>query len=209
MDFAVSIAVDLMQLPAQTRNLRSRPLPDDVAVLLQIASGDEEVTRRAAETVSRTTGVVREAAEFYVIQILLAPDADSYRVLGSKPGADAGELRRNMALLLRWLHPDLDPKGERSIFASRVTRAWNDVKTPERRAAYNSRETQRKPTTSKMSRSESERSTAHQMGTASSRRAPRTVDPRPASRRLSRVYTPRPIGFLRRLLIHLLGRPIL
>ena len=208
MHAAVKIAVDLMQLPAQTRNLRSKPLPDDVAVLLQIASGDEEVTRGVAERVARTTEVVREAAEFYVIQILLAPDADSYRVLGAKPEADAGELRRNMALLLRWLHPDLDPKGERSIFASRVTRAWNDVKTPERRAAYNARQAPRKPA-SKKSRSERERPTAQQMGTVPSRRALRTVDARPTSHRLSRVYTPRPIGFLRRLLIQLLGRPIL
>ena len=41
-----------------------------------------------------------------------------------------------MALLLRWLHPDLDRHGERSVFAARVTRAWNDLKTQERRAAY-------------------------------------------------------------------------
>jgi hypothetical protein len=41
-----------------------------------------------------------------------------------------------MALLLRFLHPDIDQKGERSIFAARVTKAWSDLKTPERRAAY-------------------------------------------------------------------------
>jgi len=208
MDAAVRIAIDLMQFPAQMRNLRSKPLPDGVAVLLQIASGDEEATRGAADTVCRTTEAVREAAEFYIIQILLAPDADSYRVLGAKPGAEVSELRRNMGLLLRWLHPDLDPKAERSMFAPRVTRAWNDVKTPERRAAYNARQGQRRPA-SKKSRSEKERSTAQQMGTVLNHSAPRTVDARPTSHRLSRVYTPRPIGFLRRLLIQLLGRPIL
>src|SRR5262249_3277092 len=42
----------------------------------------------------------------------------------------------NVALLMRWLHPDLEPSGERSIFISRVTAAWNDLKTPQRRAAY-------------------------------------------------------------------------
>jgi hypothetical protein len=41
-----------------------------------------------------------------------------------------------MALLLRWLHPDLDPCGERSVFVRRVTRAWNDLKTQDRRDAY-------------------------------------------------------------------------
>ena len=84
----------------------------------------------------RSRDVVRQAATFFIEQILFAPDADSYRVLGASPQASAGELRRNVALLLRWLHPDRDPQGERSIFVSRVTAAWNDLKTPERRAAY-------------------------------------------------------------------------
>ena len=64
------------------------------------------------------------------------PEADSYRVLGATAEASKSELRRNMALLLRWLHPDHDPQGARSVFANRVTRAWNDLKTQERRAAY-------------------------------------------------------------------------
>ena len=79
---------------------------------------------------------MRQAATFFIEQILFAPESDSYRVLGASPQASASELRRNVALLLRWLHPDLDPRGERSIFIGRVTAAWNDLKTPERRAAY-------------------------------------------------------------------------
>src|SRR5258708_12057083 len=41
-----------------------------------------------------------------------------------------------MAILLRCLHPDLDPDAGRSVFATRVTLAWNDLKTSDRRAAY-------------------------------------------------------------------------
>ena len=125
-----------MHSPSQARRIRSAPLPDDVVVLLRIASGDEEAISQAAGKLGRSRETVREAATFYVVQILLFPDADSYRVLGAKPQATNGELRRNMTLLLRWLHPDLDPKGELSVFAARVTRAWNDLKTPERRADY-------------------------------------------------------------------------
>ena len=58
---------------------------------------------------------------FFIEQILFAPDADSYRVLGTAPQATPSELRRNVALLMRWLHPDLDPRGERSVFIGRVT----------------------------------------------------------------------------------------
>ena len=59
---------------------------------------------------------LREAAGFYIEQILLHPDADHYRVLGSQPGAANTELRRNMALLIRWLHPDQNNGAERSVF---------------------------------------------------------------------------------------------
>src|SRR4029079_13128465 len=77
-----------------------------------------------------------EAAGFYIEQILLHPDADHYRVLGVHPGAANTELRRNMALLIRWLHPDQNNGAERSVFVARVTRAWNELKNEDRRAAY-------------------------------------------------------------------------
>ncbi len=41
-----------------------------------------------------------------------------------------------MILLLKWLHPDSGVDQARSVFASRVIRAWEDLKTPGRRAAY-------------------------------------------------------------------------
>jgi curved DNA-binding protein CbpA len=73
---------------------------------------------------------------FFIEQVLLCPNSDSYRVLGADSQASSGELRRNMALLIKLLHPDKDPQGQRSIFANRVNQAWNDLKTPERRATY-------------------------------------------------------------------------
>jgi len=133
---ALKIAIDLMHVPSQVRLLRAEPLPQGVPTLLRIAAGDVEAARTAALSVDRPIEVVHEAATFFIEQILFAPNADSYRVLGASRQADAATLRRNVALLLRWLHPDLDPRGERSIFAGRVTAAWNDLKTPERRAAY-------------------------------------------------------------------------
>jgi len=133
---ALKIAIDLMHVPSQVRLVRSEPLPGDVQILLQIVAGDEEVESAAVALSGRSRSTVQQAATFFIEQILFAPQADSYRVLGASPRASASELRRNVALLLRWLHPDLDPEGERSIFIGRVTAAWNDLKTPERRAAY-------------------------------------------------------------------------
>jgi DnaJ-like protein len=133
---ALKLAIELVHVPTRVRAMRSRALPHDIDALLQVAAGDEEALRKATATTGRTRDDVHKAAVFFIEQILFAPDADSYRVLGVGPGATPGELRRNMALLLRWLHPDLAPQGKQSTFACKVTGAWNDLKTAERRAAY-------------------------------------------------------------------------
>src|SRR5580704_18529284 len=133
---ALKIAIDLMHVPSQVRLFRSEPLPDGVLMLLRIAAGDEEAEKMAVDLTGRSPKIVRQATRFFIEQILFAPEADSYRALGANPQASPSELRRNVALLLRSLHPDVDPRGERSIFVGRVTTAWNNLKTPERRTAY-------------------------------------------------------------------------
>jgi hypothetical protein len=203
---AVRVAVDLMHSPSQARRIRSASLPEDVVVLLRIASGDDEAISRAAGKLGRSRETVREAATFYVVQVLLFPDADSYRVLGAKPQATNGELRRNMTLLLRWLHPDLDPKGEVSVFAARVTRAWNDLKTPERRANYD--RLQRKLLADKsllrkkgLSRAQSKPQGFNQRLCNSALHAGHVVSRRPLP-----IYAGKRIGLLRRVLLLLFGR---
>lgn len=133
---AIRVALDLMHMPSQVRFARSAPLPKDVQVVLEIAAGDPDAEGRAARTYDRSPAAIREAATFYIEQNLLFPDADCYRMLGCSQQAPAAELRRNMALLLRWLHPDKDREGERSALARRVSVAWDTLKTPERRATY-------------------------------------------------------------------------
>jgi hypothetical protein len=133
---ALRVALEAVHMPSRVRTLRSSPLPAGVEVLLRIAAGDEATATEAAELSGRAREVVRNAAAFFIEQILLCPEADSYRVLGANRNAAGVELRRNMALLMTWLHPDVHRGGERSIFAGRVTRAWEDLKTPDRRAAY-------------------------------------------------------------------------
>jgi hypothetical protein len=133
---ALKMAIDLKLVPSQVRLLRSEPLAEGVVTLLHIAAGDEEVEQAAAEVVGRSREFIRSAATFFIEQILFAPGADSYRVLGANAQAPANELRQHVGLLMRWVHPDLDPQGDRSIYCGRVTAAWNDLKSPERRSAY-------------------------------------------------------------------------
>jgi hypothetical protein len=136
---ALKVAIGLLHVPSQAQLIRSEPLPDDVMVLLRIVTGGADVAREAALKARRSPDTVRRAAVFFIEQILFAPDADSYRVLGVNSGADAGELQRNAALLFKWLHPEHDAQGTRAAFASRLAAAWSDLKTPDRRVAYDAR----------------------------------------------------------------------
>ncbi len=133
---AIRLAIDLVQVPSRIRATRSRPLPDGMGLLLRVAAGDEGATLSVADPTGRTPEFLREAATFFIEQILLAPDADSYRVLGADYRCEGPQLRSHMALLLRWLHPDVAGDDDRSIFAARVIAAWDDLKSPERRRAY-------------------------------------------------------------------------
>jgi len=133
---ALKAAVDLLHFPSQAARIRAGPLPEGVPILLRITTGDIEATSQASAAEGRSRETVREAATFFLEQVLLHADADSYRVLGATPEASHAELRRNMTLLLQWLHPDLDCRDARSVFAAKVTCAWDNLKTPERRAAY-------------------------------------------------------------------------
>ena len=202
---ALKIAVDLMHVPSQVRLFRSEPLPDGVLILLRIAAGDEETEQSAVALTGRPLDIIRQAAMFFIEQILFAPNADSYRVLGAAPGASASELRRNVALLLRWLHPDRDPQGQRSIFVGRVTAAWNDLKTPERRTAYD--DLRRSSNKRSKSRSKSGKS-------RTGRQSPRNLLTNGGPYRGRLGNDPRSmrsdgkVGFLRRALAALFNRPL-
>ena len=167
--------------------------------LLRIAAGDDDVTRQASAATRISPTTVREAASFFIEQAMLHPEANSYRVLGARPEASSGELRRNMALLLRWLHPDHGP-GERSVFAHRVTRAWSDLKTEERRRAYD--RSRRAALTEKSLKRKKGRSSSK--GQPSNRRTRNLLPYATPSRHAFKAQ--QPSGLLRRVLLLLLGR---
>lgn len=145
---ALRVAIDLFQVPSRVRHVREDALPEDVPSLLRIAAGEADAMAAAVETTGRSPDLLRKAATFYIEQILLAPGSDSYRVLGCTPAATAGDLRRNLALILRWLHPDVRGPSEGGVFAQRVTSAWETLKTADRRHNYDvSRQSKGAPAT--------------------------------------------------------------
>jgi hypothetical protein len=202
---AIRVAIDLLHLPTRSQSVRASPLPPGVDLLLRIVIADEAAIDEAVAVSGRPRGTVIEAAHFFVEQILLSPDADCYRVLGVEPYADASELRRNMALLVRWLHPDLDPTGSRSAYAARVTTAWNTLKSAERRASYDAaRETRPRPSRRK---AKPTRPGGPRRPYRSSVAKPYLVDPEPPW--AMRWLIPRPgrkQGFFARAIVRLLSR---
>jgi DnaJ domain len=139
---ALRVALSLADRQISARRARSSPLPDGVTQLLRIANADVEALRSAQAITGRSQTALQTAVGIFVEQIMLHDDADSYRVLGVSSTAGRGELRRNMALLMKWLHPDggesraMRSEAVRSTLVHRVTQAWGSLKTEERRAAY-------------------------------------------------------------------------
>lgn len=138
---ALHAALALLQDPVSVRKYHRAELPSGVRVMLAVVGGNEDAIAQAQQYTGQSREKLQEAAAFFVEQVLLDYDSDSYRVLGGTQSSSYADLRQNMALLMRWLHPDLQGQGKRAaidreVFSSRVTRAWEDLKTEERRRAY-------------------------------------------------------------------------
>lgn len=133
---ALRTAVYLFHLPSAVRAQRDKPLPAGIRALLEVAADEAGAADAAAARLERPVEVVQQACAFFIEQIMLAPGTDAYRILGAARDASDGDLRRNMALLLRWVHPDMDRAGDRTVYAGRVTQAWESLKSQDRRAAY-------------------------------------------------------------------------
>jgi len=115
---------------------RQQPLPAGVTDLLKISSGDHEALLAAQESSRHSQEDVRHAAEFYVQQILFSPASDHYRVLGVDPDDAEAKIKLHYRLLVRWLHPDKNSSDWEVVFSERVNRAWQALRTPERRRTY-------------------------------------------------------------------------
>lgn len=138
---ALVAALSVLQDPRLVRAARRAPLPKGVILLLQTAVGEAEAIAAATAITGRSELVLRKAAGFFIEQVLLCRQSDSYRILGADRAMPEAQVRRHMALLMRWLHPDLVAHGassqfDKSAYVSRVTNAWESIKTSERRALY-------------------------------------------------------------------------
>jgi hypothetical protein len=124
---ALMSAFDLAATPTLAPQVRRHPLPDGVLDVIRIAAGCEATLEAVAWRYRKDPRFVKAAAQLYVQQILLFQAADSYRVLGVRPGAARDEMRTHMRWLMTWVHPDHANADWQTVFAARVLAAWRDV----------------------------------------------------------------------------------
>lgn len=139
---ALAVALALLRTPSMRTSLRQRSLPEDVGELIELAAGEPGRVAMAAGGTGETPEQVLEAARFYVREVLLFAGADAYRVLGVTRGASPEQIKLHHRRLQHWLHPDRRGNDWESIFATRINAAWNDLRSPERRALHGARHAQ-------------------------------------------------------------------
>lgn len=186
MSEAMRDAVDLLHLPSQARAMRAAPLPGGINLLLRVATGDRDALDSAKQLTKRSADVNRNAAAFFIEQVLLHSE-DHHRNLGVTEQASPAERRAHMALLLKWLHPDVSQDAHKARLARRVIAAWNAIKPGSQGTQSQS---------DRNSRRQGQRSTSRKTGKANhahgSKQAKRPIAPRPNPLR-------RLLGFLRSL----------
>lgn len=132
------LALDLARAPVLAEAMRRQPLlpSSDMLVLLRIAGGCPDASRKAVEATGESLEHIEMAVVLYLKQVLLFPDADSYRVLGVEPHTPQETVREHLHWIMRWLHPDRNRNSWESVFATRVLSAWEDLKSPRKRENY-------------------------------------------------------------------------
>lgn len=135
---AVELALALYRAPRNAEQVRRQPLPKGMTLLLRVAGGDGAALLEAHGTGARPQDIT-EAARFFVQQALFWDDRDPYRVLGVRRDADLATIKEHHRLLIRFLHPDRSDGTGMEVYAERINRAWNALRTPERRADTDTR----------------------------------------------------------------------
>ena len=124
---ATNIALDLFRSPAMAPAMRSAPLPKGMLTLIRIAAGSETETATLVFELGRSSNEVREAAAFFLQQVLFHRKSDDFRLLGLSPGASPEQIREHKRWLLKWLHPDRNHNKWESALFQRVVKAAENL----------------------------------------------------------------------------------
>lgn len=121
---AIDIALNAAGKSGVASLMSVGPLPDGIKSLLRIvAEGEWRDASTEAAYRSHTPEQVRAASAAFLGSILFDRASDPYRVLGLSPSATLDDVRENKRLLLKWLHPDRNPRRQEQEYLARVIEA--------------------------------------------------------------------------------------
>jgi len=137
----VSLAIAFHQAPGRFSDLLHgrAELPEGIGRLLRLAGGAEPAAEGLNGQAFVPAAEIRQAARFFIERVLLAHEADHYRVLGVRPDASLDEIKEHHRLLMRLFHPDREGAagdGWSEAFATRINLAYTALRQPRARAAY-------------------------------------------------------------------------
>ncbi len=135
----VSLAIAFHQAPGRFPELLHgrAELPAGIGPLLRLAGGAEAEGANGPAFIPDAE--IRQAARFFIERVLLAHEADHYRVLGVRPEASLDEIKEHHRLLMRLYHPDREgAAGDdwSEAFATRINLAYTALRQPRARADY-------------------------------------------------------------------------
>jgi DnaJ domain len=116
------------------------PLPEGVSVVVELANLPPNAPRieHYAHRLHASPSELHAAIGFFIRQVLLAAEADHYRVLGLNPGADIQRIRDHYRKLIGRFHPDrLQGHDEwYQNYSVRINQAYTVLRNPSKRRAY-------------------------------------------------------------------------
>lgn len=136
---ALEQALALHRSPLQRFTVRELPLPQNIDVVIQLATGSQPLLRDTAERLCEPEAKILEAVRFYLQQVLFEPGTDAYRILAVAADAPHKRIHEHYRWLQRWLHPDRCSEDWDSVFASRLNWAWQQLRTETARVAYDAK----------------------------------------------------------------------
>ena len=148
-------------------------LPDDALLLLQVAAGAANgVLAASAQRHRMDAADAMQRVRSRLRAVLFHPQADAYRVLGLDIGADADAIKLHHRLLQQWLHPDRHEGEQDTLLSARVNAAWQALRTPERRMAYDAEQAMRNAALARIDAAAAETIAPFETASAWRRRAP-------------------------------------
>lgn len=120
---AIELALDLYRHPIKVKSVRAAPLPLDVLQLVRIVAGSDDEIAALALPDFKSASEMREAAVFFIQQIMFQTGNAPRRILGLSEDASAQQIKDHKRLLLKWLHPDRNQNTWERVYFQRVIQA--------------------------------------------------------------------------------------